>query len=319
MKWQNDFEKAVSGKRTITSLSQLLQPNGSSRIYNIALTPILNETGELIAVIGTHHDVSRLLEIESEKIAAMSYIVSGIAHEMNTPIGNCITTVTYLKSELSQYTRKHPNTPTEYGAVQELLDTTRESADLIYRNLEKSMTLIEEFKTLAVVKNAESEASADLTDLMQVIQQSFNEISVLFPDKTVQLSLQPDQPLWVDCSEKKIIKVFSELFENSFQHGFSETDHGNIDIHVFGPNANGEMSIRYRDNGIGISKEISPLVFTPFFSTKFGAQHSGLGLNVVYNIIKAVCNGDVIVNENYTDGMELTLIVRMPTRLPQPD
>ncbi len=307
LKWKVDFEKAVNSQRTITGLTQIMRPDGRVRIFNTSLTPILNEAGELIAVIGTNHDVSRILEIEADKISAMSYVVSGIAHEMNTPIGNCITSVTYFQSELTAFLKQNPTSPEDCDEVRELLDTAQESTDLIQRNLEKSRILIDKFKSLAAYQDKQEDALVDLTALVQRV---FDMQAADYPDKRVTLVLEPTQPITVLSREDKLEKVFIELFQNSFEHGFISSDQGLITISLIGPTPGGELTVRYRDNGIGISKDVSRLVFTPFFSTKFGTQHSGLGLNIVYNIIKSACNGDVMINENCTEGLDLNMILR---------
>lgn len=307
LKWKADFEKAINSQRTITGLTQIMRPDGRVRIFNTSLTPIHNEAGELIAVIGTNHDVSRILEIEADKISAMSYVVSGIAHEMNTPIGNCITSVTYFQSELTAFLKQNPTSPDDCEEVWELLDTAQESTDLIQRNLEKSRILIDKFKSLAAYQDKQEDTLVDLTALVQRV---FDMQAADYPDKKVTLVLEPTQPITVSSREDKLEKVFIELFQNSFEHGFIVSDQGLITISLVGPTPGGELTVRYRDNGIGISKDVSRLVFTPFFSTKFGTQHSGLGLNIVYNIIKSACNGDVMINENCTEGLDLNMILR---------
>lgn len=86
-------------------------------------------------------------------------------------------------------------------------------------------------------------------------------------------------------------RILSNLISNSIIHGFERSSSGKIEIVV--KTEDKSISIDYSDNGIGIKEEHLKRIFDPFFSTKGGSTGSGMGLNIVYNLIKRNMGGEI--------------------------
>jgi len=78
---------------------------------------------------------------------------------------------------------------------------------------------------------------------------------------------------------------------NSLVHGFDDNDYGEISITV--NKINDTIVFIYQDSGKGISAEHLKEIFEPFFTTKRGQGGSGLGLNIVYNLVHQSLNGSI--------------------------
>jgi signal transduction histidine kinase len=83
----------------------------------------------------------------------------------------------------------------------------------------------------------------------------------------------------------------TNLVMNSIIHGFSETDVGAIQISI--TQANGEIALTYADNGRGMDDATRTQVFEPFFTTRRGQGGSGLGMNIVYNLVTQTLRGAI--------------------------
>jgi len=71
-----------------------------------------------------------------------------------------------------------------------------------------------------------------------------------------------------------------------------------------------EVEIRVRDNGVGITSEVRPRLFTPFFTTKPTGEGTGLGLSISYDIIVQGHGGTIAVDSQPNEFTEF--IVRLP-------
>jgi signal transduction histidine kinase len=101
--------------------------------------------------------------------------------------------------------------------------------------------------------------------------------------------------------------VFTNFILNSVSHGFEEEGEHSIDI--TSEVSEGALVMTYRDNGKGITDEVEKKIFDPFFTTKRGQGGSGLGLNIVYNLITQKLGGklDLIRLKPHGLGFRITL------------
>jgi len=65
----------------------------------------------------------------------------------------------------------------------------------------------------------------------------------------------------------------------------------------------------YKDDGKGISKENIKKIYDPFFTTNRENGGSGLGMNIIYNIVKQKLKGDIICNSQLGHGVEFKIII----------
>jgi signal transduction histidine kinase len=92
-------------------------------------------------------------------------------------------------------------------------------------------------------------------------------------------------------SKSALWQIFSQLVDNSIEHGFKDLKSGLIGIHI--SQSKGFLIINYQDNGAGISEEQRTSVFKPFFSTQRESGKVGLGLNVINNTLTNAYQGQI--------------------------
>jgi signal transduction histidine kinase len=92
---------------------------------------------------------------------------------------------------------------------------------------------------------------------------------------------------------------------NSLIHAFKEIEQGKIDIYV--KKIDDNMELIYKDNGVGIKKENLRKIFDPFFTTNRKDGGSGLGLNIVYNIVQNVFKGTIEAKSTINKGLAFTI------------
>lgn len=225
--------------------------------------------------------------IESEKMAALGRLLSGLAHEMNTPVGIGITLTSFIMSEAERLQGMSKENVLTRQSLNHYLDSTVESAKILLRNLESASDMIEEFKHIAKDQNVKELKKFYLKDTLENILFSINP---KFENTSFNVSLDCPDSIEMYGYPGMLYQVMTNLIINALIHGFRDQVQGEIQIHV--KRIFDNVSIIVEDNGIGISEEDQPKVFEPFYTTKRG-ERTGLGLNIVYNIITSIMGGSI--------------------------
>ncbi|WP_051227499.1 sensor histidine kinase [Oceanospirillum beijerinckii] len=228
--------------------------------------------------------------IESEKMAALGNLVAGIAHEVNTPLGVAITSQSYLADQFKELCQQmDQETLTKEGLLQ-FREDMAEALPLLYSNLTRAAELIQNFKRIAADQH---EDRADTITLDKYYKQVVSTLHPLLKEQAVDITLDiPGINIYTYPSAHA--QILSNLIKNSVMHGFADTPgehliqlHGQLTDHGKG------VKITYRDNGAGINEDTRKRIFEPFYTTARHKGAVGLGMSIVYNLIKQNLNGEL--------------------------
>jgi PAS domain S-box-containing protein len=249
--------------------------------------------------------------VQSEKLAALGSLVAGIAHELNTPIGNSV----MAASTLLDHTQSMASTVNAGALRRSMLDQfiadSQTTCDILNRNLRRASELISSFKQVAVDQTGAQRRSFQLCEVVTEI------IITLGPSlKKSPLTLESsiDEQIWLDSYPGAVGQILVNLINNSVLHAFSERSQGLISLRAYNSKP-GWIELTVTDNGAGISAEHLPKIFDPFFTTKLGQGGSGLGLNIVHNLTTSMLGGKLEVASQINWGTRFTL--SLPLIAPQ--
>ena len=226
--------------------------------------------------------------VQSEKMASLGQLVAGVAHEVNTPLGICVTSITALKEKvdsLKQAVEAQELTKTQLSDTLELL---LEYQQIIERSLDKSVELIRGFKSVAVEQHTDPELKINLS---QHVNDVVNTVKTMFKRKNYQIHVELDEEFSFVTFPSAWNQILTNFLMNSHIHGFEGRDSGEIDIKF--TESNGYLTLMYTDNGRGISPDVKNKIFDPFVTTKRGQGGSGLGLNIVFNLVHTKLGGTI--------------------------
>ena len=105
-----------------------------------------------------------------------------------------------------------------------------------------------------------------------------------------------------------LVQILTNLINNAFLHGFEDKENGKVFI-AADMHGSDHIQMTVRDDGVGISENNLARVFDPFFTTKLGKGGSGLGLNIVYNLVQDVLGGTIAVTSQLGQGTCFTLML----------
>lgn len=248
--------------------------------------------------------------VQSEKLAALGSLVAGIAHELNTPVGNGLTTASSLDYRVKEFSVLFEN-GMKRSDLKGFLDSTRQATDLLLRNLSRAGALVESFKQIAVDQTSSLRRKFSLsTTIAEILLTLQPTLSV--SRCSIKASIAND--LSLDSYPGPLGQVLTNLINNAIVHGFdSGRLPGNIWIHSESID-NEHLALYVKDDGCGIQAADLGRIFEPFFTTRFGQGGSGLGLHIVHNIVTGLLGGQIDVSSNLGEGSTFTL--RLPLVAP---
>lgn len=226
--------------------------------------------------------------IDKEKLASLGSLVSGVAHEINTPLGVSVSAASYLESiNKKNLALLSEGKMTKKNFV-EYMNSVEESSKILNVNLNRASELIKSFKAIAVNQSIEEKVNFNLYEYIQTVLLSLKHE---YKNSNHQFVINCDKALVINSYSGAFSQVMVNLIMNSLIHGFKDKKDGVIKIDI--SKINDKLLVVYSDNGCGISEENLQKIFDPFFTTNRNSGGSGLGLNVVYNLITGPLNGKI--------------------------
>jgi PAS domain S-box-containing protein len=273
------IEAAYRGER---ALPLVIRPEQSHRVLRLTAAPLAGAERASVVILIEDVTEQSILEaqlIQSDKMASIGQLVSGVAHELNNPL----TSIAGL-AELLLERPPHPELPRDHLRV---IHDQAERAGRIVRNL------------LTFARKGVPEKTA--VDLNDVVVRTALLIVYELHIHGIELDsdLSPDAPT-VLGDRYELQQVLLNLVTNAVQavSGLEAGKPRRIGLST--SRSNCEAVLRVRDNGPGVSKDIVPYLFTPFFTTKGPGEGTGLGLSLSYGLVKS--HGGVLEYEAPDQG-----------------
>lgn len=249
--------------------------------------------------------------VRSEKMSALGQLVAGVAHEVNTPLGVALTAASHLGGGAREFERKLGGGKVSRTELEHLLATIREGTDLVERNLDRAAQLIRNFKQISVDRSSDGRREFVLGPYLEELLQS---LRLLWKHKPVELQLECPADIRLDSFPGALGQVLTNLAQNAVLHAFDHGDQpGQMLLQVRRLDTE-RIEIRFADDGRGIEPEALQRIFEPFYTTRRNEGGSGLGLHIVYNLVKQKLGGSIDVKSLPGFGTEFFIV--LPTVAP---
>ena len=240
--------------------------------------------------------------LQAERLASLGSLVAGVAHEINTPVGIALTSASVLKDATDDMQAALAGDGLKKSVMLRYLATAAESSRLIMNNAYRAAHLIHSFKQIAVDQTSEARRPFVLMEYVEEIVTSLRPTL-----KTTRIALKFDgaDDIVLDSYPGAFAQVITNLVLNCVEHAFDPEQPGEIRIHARLDVDVVELELS--DNGKGIAPELLERIFEPFFTTRLGQGGTGLGLNIVYNLVVKQFNGTISVRSTLGHGTCFTL------------
>ncbi|WP_051534615.1 ATP-binding protein [Deefgea rivuli] len=293
-----DFPLQIHNKHFgMVSFMQIAQPNPWRREDIMHCSHIVHLLERIFA--NKERDEIQLELQRNEKMASLGRLVAGIAHEINTPIGIGVTATSTLHSEIKLVLNDLDEGKLGKNRLTQFLQAARENVMVTERNLQRAAELIKSFKEIAVDQNSDVRRWINVNDYLNEI---LLNLSPSVKHTPYYWETQCPKELQVDTYPGSLAQIITNFINNSILHGFEGKSAGVMQIEL-SQNASGALVLDYRDDGCGMDENIQQHIFDPFFTTKLGQGGSGLGMNIVYNLITQRLKGSIEIHSQPNSGV----------------
>jgi|GEM_PF-3100561 len=250
--------------------------------------------------------------IESEKMASLGGLVSGVAHEINTPLGVSLTAASHFQESARELQAAYERDELSEDRFERFLADAGQTAQIVLANLDRAADLIRSFKQVAVDQSTESARPIELKSYLET------SVASLKPElKAGRHRVEIDCPddIVIETYPGLIAQILSNLVLNSARHGFG-TDISGGEIRIDCAEDGDSVTVSYSDNGKGMAPDVLKNAFEPFFTTARKEGGSGLGLSIVYNLVTHKLQGKLTCES--TPGQGVRFVISLPRQGVEP-
>ncbi len=242
--------------------------------------------------------------VESEKMAALGGLVAGVAHEINTPIGIGVTAASLLADRTAKFVQTYHAGKMKRLDLEAFLEIARQSSAMILANLTRAADLIHSFKQVAIDQSTEERRRFALRTYLD---ETLLSLRPKLKGTTHQVTIVGDEDITLESYPGAFSQIITNLVMNSLLHAYNPGDQGQIEIAIHQENNN--LTLRYTDDGNGISPENISKIFDPFFTTRRGQGGSGLGLHIIYNLVTQKLGGTIRCESVLGEGTSFLITI----------
>lgn len=293
-----DISEQLQAQRALEQLNRELEARAAAR------------SAELRRTLSTLTQAQSEL-MRTERMAALGSLVAGVAHELNTPLGTCLTAASTLQDRTKELVRDLREQQLRRSSLESYVDDAEAMSDLLLRGLRNASDLVAHFKQLSVDQTSDQRRPFQLgtvvADVLTVMGPQLKQ-SRLRIESAVEL------PQTIDSYPGELGRLLTNLVQNAQLHAFEPGAEGLLRISAQPLDAE-HFELEIGDNGQGMTPEVRRRAFDPFFTTKLGKGGSGLGLNIVFNIATGVLGGEVKLHSKLGKGTRF--VFRLPFKAPQ--
>lgn len=248
----------------------------------------------------SNHELSTTVErlqqaqnelVRAEKLASLGSLVAGVAHELNTPIGNGVMAISTMRNALKTFQEQ-----SAAGLKRSVLDNLLESVDtgsvIAERNLQRAAELVASFKQVAVDQTSSQRRRFELA---QTVHEVALTLQPTLKHSVAHLEIHIPEGIEMDGYPGPLGQIIANLISNAAFHAFEGREQGLITVsaELVG---NDRLRLSVQDDGCGIPPELLPRIFDPFVTSKMGRGGTGLGLHIAHNIAVQVLGGSISVD-----------------------
>jgi signal transduction histidine kinase len=240
--------------------------------------------------------------VRQEKLASLGRLVAGVAHEINTPLGICVTATSHLVQELKLTREELAAGEMTEDSLNSFLDIIDQSLRIMTTNTQRAAALVRSFKQVAVDQSSDDIRSFNLGTYLNEVLLSLHP---KFKGRKVKVDVECPPDLMLESFPGAISQIVTNMLMNSLVHGYEREQAGTIRVKA---SVDGEMvNFDYADDGAGMDADTLGKLFDPFFTTKRGNGGSGLGAHILYNLATGPLGGTVRADSAPGEGLQYQL------------
>ncbi|TLX45274.1 hypothetical protein C1E24_19970 [Pseudoalteromonas phenolica] len=248
--------------------------------------------------------------IEAEKMASLGSLVAGVAHEINTPVGLSLTGISHFQSTVDEVAKLFEAGELEEDDFVRFIQESKELSCTIHNSLQRAADLVKSFKLVAVDQSAEEVRQFDI---IQYLKDTMTSLNNKLKQSKVNFEINCDsEVLIINNYPGSWAQVFTNLIQNTLIHAYDHDSTGQVLLKFYTEGE--ELIFSFTDDGKGMTQESQKKIFDPFYTTNRANGGSGLGMNIIFNIITQKMSGNITVHSELGKGTQFTIKVPIDIR-----
>lgn len=252
--------------------------------------PFMHE--EVVARVEVHINLMKTKKryANSEMLSAIGQMVVGFAHELNTPLGVCVTAISSLKGDLQQLKKNEDEGSLTKSNFEEYLSANTEVIDLIETSLDLITKKMTSFK--AITLDQIDNKSRNI-NIHEYVEECIKLLQTTLLDDTFDITLDCEN-LNATLNPGYLFHIISNLISNTVDHAYEDGFSGQKKICIKIYQVENQLGIEYWDNGKGVDPDTLKQVLLPFYTSKLSdPNHLGLSASIINGIVTMVLNGTI--------------------------
>lgn len=267
--------------------------NDEFSVIDLGNKTYLLEHKDITDIVARNEEMFQLRKMvrKAEELASLGDMVAQISHELNTPLGICITSASHLADKLKHLEAKFNQGSLTQSDMRNSLSVAQKAIGLTNSNLVRTSKIINGLRSLS--KDTRRHDKEKLV-LYRYVDNIMGQLQPLLEKQYVDASVSIPTDIIVYESPSSLSQVFSNLVVNSLRHGFLQrSDISQPKITISAHLKSEWIEVNYCDNGVGVPDHIQPKIFEPFVSGGSDEASTGLGMSIVREIVQDSFNGQV--------------------------
>jgi PAS domain S-box-containing protein len=277
----------IETKQPASSTMKRSEDNTTLQVFSY---PIFDEKGDLLSAIEYTKDITdqqRLQDqlIQSEKLAGIGVLASGVAHEINNPLSGII--------GMAEIALEEEDLAKKEDYLKDILNCGQRISGIV--------------SGLRSYSRAAKKEELGLVDLNGVLEESLKMVQLAVKVSSVEVNKELQSVEKIQANSGEIQQVFTNLITNAFQAIDGKGGKLSLSTRLI----ENWVEVKVSDSGRGIPHKYLNQIFDPFFTTKNPGEGTGLGLNIVYRIVTKY-EGTIDVESK--EQMGTTFTIKFPIR-----
>ncbi len=241
--------------------------------------------------------------VRSEKMNALLGLIGGVAHKINTPLGNSILLNSFILDQCENLLKKSSTQDLLQRDFVNYLDSAIEAQKGIEKGLSTVAHIVESFKRIAVNPSMIKREPVNTREFLEGWKKG---LALYYPSYKPDIQIICDTQHYVSIDPLETIKVLDELFLNAMDHGYKSPFEGPFTVQILVAPQN-NLAFEFKDFGSGIEPEVLKKIFEPFVKLGSSTSHLGIGLHVVYNVVVYVLEGSITIESELGKGTHVKI------------
>ena len=243
-----------------------------------------------------------------ERMESIATMVTGVAHELNTPLG-VARTANSMVTELTESLLTSP--PEDEEEREELQDDLKDACHLMTKNLERAQRLIQSFKKLSASQLSDEQMDSDLElivkDCLETMRPDLKQKKIACKVHTPE-----DSDFKWNGYPGHLSQVIINLIQNTIRYAYDDSfENPKIDVFLRELKQKDGYRIEFVDYGKGVARHILPRLFDAFVTSGRNKGGTGLGLAIVHNIVVNLLGGSISCESELGEGTKF--LIDLPT------